>query len=313
MRLTKTNILAGLQCEKRLHLSLHHPEWGKPTMSTAAITGLVVQTHARHEFPDGLLIERTSDEVDPFQQTTRYLQDSAVNTLFEAAICDDRLKVFVDVLDRAGERWDLIEIKSGTRVQDKHIDDVAIQLLTLTHAGIKLNRVFLMYINNTFVYQGGHDYMGLFVREDITDRVQAHLATVSRDVERLIAVSIGPEPVRHVGSHCKRPYVCEFKAYCEQRDAEYPVSLLPNAAVVIKNLRDRGINDVRDIPPDMLSSETHQRIRRITLQGDAELLAGAAEELNALDYPRYYLDFECIQFAIPIWEGTRPYDQLPFQ
>ena len=30
-------------------------------------------------------------------------------------------------------------------------------------------------------------------------------------------------------------------------------------------------------------------------------------------YPRYYLDFEAIQFAIPVWEGTRPFEALPFQ
>jgi hypothetical protein len=30
-------------------------------------------------------------------------------------------------------------------------------------------------------------------------------------------------------------------------------------------------------------------------------------------YPRYYLDFETIQFAVPIWIGTRLYQQLPFQ
>lgn len=35
--------------------------------------------------------------------------------------------------------------------------------------------------------------------------------------------------------------------------------------------------------------------------------------LNELEYPRYFLDFECIQFAIPVWAGTRPYQQIPFQ
>jgi hypothetical protein len=35
--------------------------------------------------------------------------------------------------------------------------------------------------------------------------------------------------------------------------------------------------------------------------------------LIQLTYPRYYLDFESIQFAIPIWVGTSPYQQLPFQ
>ena len=313
MRLTKTQILAGLQCEKRLYFILHHPEWAKKTRSTAAITGLVVQHHARLEFPDGLLIERGSAETSPFELTRQCLQDPAVKTLFEAAFRNERLLVFVDVMTRAGEAWDLIEIKSGTRVKDDHLDDVAIQILAIDQAAIPLNRIYLMHINCDFVYQGGQDYTGLFVREDITEPVQRNLSATAGYVERMMTVAAGPEPVRHVGSHCNKPYPCEFKAYCEQHDAEYPVSLLPNAAAVIEKLLNQGVTDVRDIPPDMLSSETHQRIRRITYQGVPELLPAAAEELKVVAYPRYYLDFECIQFAIPIWEGTHPYDQLPFQ
>jgi hypothetical protein len=29
--------------------------------------------------------------------------------------------------------------------------------------------------------------------------------------------------------------------------------------------------------------------------------------------PAYFIDFETIQFAVPIWAGTRPYQQIPFQ
>ena len=39
----------------------------------------------------------------------------------------------------------------------------------------------------------------------------------------------------------------------------------------------------------------------------------AAEFLATLPYPRYYLDFETVQFAVPRWAGTRPYQQLVFQ
>lgn len=36
--------------------------------------------------------------------------------------------------------------------------------------------------------------------------------------------------------------------------------------------------------------------------------------LEALPYPRYYLDFETISFAVPRWAGTSPYrSQIPFQ
>jgi hypothetical protein len=313
MRLTKTHILAGLRCEKRLYYLLHHPERARKSRSTAAVTGLVVQRHARLEFPGGQLIERNSTDSDPFQLTQQCLHDPAVKTLFEAAITDDRLTVFIDVLTRAGEAWDLIEIKSSSRVKDEHIDDIAIQLLAIDQAGIPINRLYLMHINSDFEYQGDHDYIGLFVGEDVTDQVRRHLPATAGYVDRMMVVASGAEPVRHVGSHCKNPYPCEFKTYCEQQDTQYPASLLPNAATVIEKLLNRGIMDIRDIPPDLLTSETHQRIRRVTVQGVPELLPGAAEEINALAYPRYYLDFECIQFAIPIWQGTHPYDQLPFQ
>ena len=88
---------------------------------------------------------------------------------------------------------------------------------------------------------------------------------------------------------------------------------LPNAAAAIRKLHANGIYDIRAIPAGMLTSETHERIRRVTISGRAELDPGAASILNRLDYPRYYLDFETIKFAIPIWEGTSPNQQHPFQ
>lgn len=39
----------------------------------------------------------------------------------------------------------------------------------------------------------------------------------------------------------------------------------------------------------------------------------AAAELRQHLYPRYYLDFETIAFAVPVWAGTRPYQQIPCQ
>ena len=314
MHLTKTQLLDGLQCEKHLHLTLYQPEAAQPTTIPAAITGQVVEVHARLEFSDAVLIERGMPGTDPFQVTRVTMQTPTVSTLFEAAFQDAEAAVFVDVLQRARKGWDLIEIKAGTRIEDRHIEDVSIQVRVLTNAGIALNRIYLMHIDNTFVYPGDHDYAGLFVREDITERVRGHLATIEGDIKRLSQVAAGPEPVQHVGSHCKQPWTCEFLLYCRARDAKYPVSLLPRIrAQKVKELLANGVTDVRDIPASELTSETHQRIRRITIEGAAELLPGAAPELNALAWPRYYLDFECIQFAIPIWVDTRPYVQYPFQ
>ena len=121
------------------------------------------------------------------------------------------------------------------------------------------------------------------------------------------------EPDNHVAGYCKTPYPCEFKSWCEKQDGDYPAGWLPNGAVVIRHLHENGIYDIRDIPVDMLSSETHLKIRRITIQGQSELEPEASVILQALDYPRYYLDFETINLPIPVWRGSRPNQQHPFQ
>ena len=313
MRLSKTKFIAGLQCEKQLYLRVHHPEWATLTESPAVETGKVVETHARACFPDGILIERDAPNADPFTLTRRLIENPDVSCIFEAAIRTDDLVVFVDVLTRDGAGWELTEIKAATSVKDKHINDVGIQAITLQRAGICVNKYKLMHINNNFVYQGGHDYTGLFVNEDITDRIRAHMGFIEARLEPFKAMLKGEQPQRHIGPHCNNPFPCPYKDHCEAQDARYPVAKLPNGWRIARQLLAQDIYDIRDIPVDALNSEIHLWIRRVTMAGKAELKPGAKHILTQLAYPRYYLDFECIQFAIPIWEDTRPFEQLPFQ
>jgi hypothetical protein len=312
MRLTKTNLMAGLQCPKHLHLMIRHKEHASKTKTPASITGEVVEEHAEREFSDGITVKRFGGD-DPFEQTQHLLDDSSVETIFQAAFTANDVEVFVDVLQRVGDQWDLIEIKAATSVKDHFIDDVSIQAKTAEQAGLAINRIKLMHVNNQFVYQGDHDYDGLFIQEDITDKVKARWSVVPKNVEDFKQVLAGPEPEVHITGHCKQPYLCEFRQYCETVDTKYPVGLLPRGHRIVPTLLANGITDIRDIPFDMLNSDNHIRVRNVTIEGKAELLPEAGEILKQLDYPRYYLDFESIQFAIPIWEGTQPYQQLPFQ
>ncbi len=60
-------------------------------------------------------------------------------------------------------------------------------------------------------------------------------------------------------------------------------------------------------------SALHRRVWQATRSGAADRVPAAAGHLAGLPYPRFYLDFETIQFAVPVWAGTRPWEQLPFQ
>jgi hypothetical protein len=116
-----------------------------------------------------------------------------------------------------------------------------------------------------------------------------------------------------VGEQCKKPYECPFMTHCFGEATEYPLIHLPRGGKVVDELRAEGIKDIRDVPEGRLRSQIHKRVRRVTISGQPELNPRVAKILHDLPYPRYYLDFETINPAIPIWAGTRPYQQLPFQ
>jgi hypothetical protein len=67
------------------------------------------------------------------------------------------------------------------------------------------------------------------------------------------------------------------------------------------------------VPAENISAAIQQRIHRVTCSGKPEILDGARKDFDALAYPRYYLDFETIGPAIPIWAGTRPYAAVAVQ
>ncbi len=109
---------------------------------------------------------------------------------------------------------------------------------------------------------------------------------------------------------------CGFFDYCSRNDVkpEYPINLLPNlSSGKAQELAFKGVNDLRNVPDNMLNGR-QRRVKEHTLANTVFFdAAGAATDLAAYSLPAYFLDFETIQFAVPIWKGTRPYQQISFQ
>ena len=89
--------------------------------------------------------------------------------------------------------------------------------------------------------------------------------------------------------------------------------LIEKIAELVKEKKLEGISELRDVPDDLLNP-TQQRVKAATLSGQAFFDQPAtAQALAAHKLPGYFIDFETIQFGVPLWKGTRPYQQLPFQ
>jgi len=307
--LSKSKYQSGLQCKKKLWLDINDREKASPlskAVERILEQGTEVGIEARKRFPGGLLIEydRTnpSSSVDKTQEA---IKDGA-QVLFEGAFIFDGVLVLADVLRKNKDgSWDLIEVKSTTKVKAKHIPDLAIQKYVIEGAGLKVNKSHLMHLNSECVYP---DIGKLFVIEDVSEEVDELFKSVPQDVSHFKEViSQETEPDTAIGPQCNDPYECSFKEYCWEFAGDKAVFDIPG-------LNNKGILTLEQLPKDFPLSDTQWDYVHRILNKDTYIdIEGIREKLNELEYPIHFLDFETYNPAIPYFDGMSPYNQFPFQ
>lgn len=314
--------MASLQCLKRVHLEANRPELKHYTKKAEAAFALghEVGDIARRLYggEQGTLIGYEGGSLAPALAETRRLMDSLVRTpIFEATLRHDGVLMREDVLlpvGAGGERsWRIVEVKASTQRKPEHVHDCAVQAWVHRESGHPLAAVAVAHIDNQFVYPGDGRYEGLLVEEDLTQPVFNLLSSVPGWIERARDAVAGPMPEVPVGQHCGEPYDCPFIDFCWPRDTRYPVQGLGGSKRKLGVLVMNGWRDIREVPAAELSGEQQLRIHRVTQSGTPELLPGARAFVAELSYPRFYLDFETVGPAVPVWAGTRPYEAVPFQ
>lgn len=323
--LSKSKVMAFRQCPKRLWLELHKPELRSDSEATKAKfeVGHRVGELARRLFDPkgkGVLLDVSKEGFEKVFARSRALLATS-QPVFEVGLQADGVMAFADVflpIKRKGElAWRMLEVKSSTSVKDHYLEDVALQALLARTMGLSLASVEVVHIDNQFVYQGGEDYEGLLTRVDVTDEALSRADEVKEWVREAKAISNqkAPPDIR-TGTHCSSPHECGFLAHCESSEpqAEFPVRWLPRPGIKLKNhIEANDTLDMREVP-DGLLNESQARVKEHTLSGKQYFdRKGAAAVLAAHKPPVYFLDFETVQFPVPIWKGTRPYQQIPFQ
>ena len=313
--LSKSKIIAHRQCPKRLWLQVNRPELMhiSPLTQVRLDEGNKVGDIARQNHSGGVFIETLN------RQEAITLTKEAVakrETIFEGAFFEENVMIRADLLFPEKEGYRLVEVKSSTGVKSYHIDDVTVQSWVMEKAGHSPTSMALAYINNKFVYQGDGNYEGLFAEADLSDQVKPKIPQVQSWVDaakKTLALPV--EPTIAPGEQCINPFTCDFINYCSppEEGIEYPVEILPYGKAMAAQLRAAGFKDLRDVTANLLSNPKHLKVHAVTCSGEALLEPDAIAQIQALPYPRYYLDFETIGFAVPVWTGTRPYAQLPFQ
>ena len=322
--LSKSKIIAYRQCPKRLWLEVNRPDLREDSAQTKAVfqVGHEVGAIARLIYDPsqtGVEIEVAAGKYSEAFARSKELLAAHDRPVFEAGFKADGALAFADVMlpRPTSTAWKMVEVKSSTSVKDYHRDDVAVQTHIARASGIEIESVAVATIDSSWVYPGNNDYRGLLSETDLTQETLARDTEVKGwiDEAQRIATQENESDIAP-GDQCSTPFECGFCAYCtsKQKQPECPLGWLPRFSADKKaDLIERGIDDLRQVP-DHLLNDIQLRVKKHTEEGTVYFdAAGAANDLASYGFPAYFLDFETISFAVPIWAGTRPYQQVPFQ
>lgn len=314
--LTKTKYLHGSQCLKYLWVILGDPKLIPEPDIVAQYRlneGKLVGELAHQLYPEGIKIP-FDDFTDNIEQTKAFIKQRKL--LFEAGILANNIYSRIDILKPVdNDLWDITEVKNSTDIKAEYIPDISFQKFCCQKAGLNIRKCFIAYINKEYVKKGELDPKGMFKIEDITDTVNESMGNIQQEIDEMIKV-INTEkcPDITIGQHCKDPYKCPLKEHCWEFLPANNVFNLSRGGKKSIELFNAGIYAIKDIPDGFKLTDKQHIQKKCALTNSVHISKENIEDfLNTLQYPLYYLDFESFLTAIPMFDGTKPYQQIPFQ
>lgn len=317
--LTKSRYLAGLQCPRRLWLVVHEPlPYEAPDPGSPMDIGHVIGGKAHLLFPGGVSVgEEPWQHAEAAARTAALMNDAHVPAIFEAALEFDGIRVRVDVMERLPHgAWGLREVKSSSGLKDHYLDDIALQAHVLRGAGIAVSSIELLHVNTAYVRgPDGICWTEFFARMDVGGAVAARLIDLPDHLPAMRGyLTMTEVPDVEPGKQCDSPYTCEFKDRCTADKPADWIAWLPRLSAARANeLKALGVEAISAIPADFPLSWKQAIIRDATASGQPFVAPDLARVLHGYGPPACYLDFEAMMPPIPLYEGTRPYQTIPFQ
>ena len=320
-------------------LFLRHPAWlwlkkfdkhRLPEIdgNTQAIfdTGHEFEKYAEKLFPEGVSLGFNNyDEYNTLTKRTQDVLDGSAKTIFQGRFEAEGLTCIVDVLDRVGGgMYDLIEIKSSTKVKPEHEYDLAFQLLVLHKAGFKINNIAIIHLNKEYVREDVIDPKAITEKTDVTGAVKL-LADITesqinkaKQVLLLRAIpDISPRFTNQLevaGTSWFEDWMGIYFNLKPNLDSYSIYHLSYPSPKQIGELEDKGISLISDVPdesalrPKQLAQIQTSRSNQRVINKDK-----IKEFLESFAYPLYFFDYETLSSAIPYFNGGSPYQDYPFQ
>lgn len=317
--LTKSRFLSGLQCYKKLWLEVHEPEKiPRPSPADQFIMdqGTRIGRIAAQRYSDGLLLPQNYMQIkENVAQTHEELKNP--RPLFEAGFQHERCYARVDIFNPIEGGWELIEVKSSTKPKDEYYYDLAFQKYIIDQLEIPIKGCYLLLVNPDYVKQGDIDPNKFMVMHNMDVEVNS----ITREILQLtkemrLVIDSSDCPDTSIGYHCATPRACPFEQECWGFVPQRSVFDLERDTRMAKakDLMDQGILELENIP-DGYDLKPKQEIQVRAAKTGKPVIdkKKISDFLKKLDYSLHCLDFETAAPAVPVFDGTRPYEPIVTQ
>lgn len=314
--LSKSRYCKAVQCKKIIWLKKYKPEYAIQKAKDAVLNnGTAVGQLAKGLFGKYEDIE-FNENLNIMIKQTKELLKNIPNIITEASFNYNNNFCSVDILKNNLDGIEIYEVKSSTEVSDIYLDDVAYQYYILNNLGFNIKKACIVYINNKYIRQEELDLNKLFNIEDVTEIAKSKQQEIKKNINELNKYMEENEPKDDIGIKCFKPYECEFWEYCT-RDLPKPNVFDIKGGMHLDKKFEKyygGKISFEDLQTENLNPKYLEQIEFELNDLQSKIDKEAIKEImKSLKYPLYFLDYETYQVAIPEINGTKPYQQLPFQ
>lgn len=298
--LNKTNFLKFLNCPREFWAEFNIPE----------IALRELTPREKFQISEGYEVQMLARTMSIFKNTSGNLVE------FEKEFTAGNLLARSDaiVTDTASGALSIYETKGTSKVKPEHIYDVAFQKSVIKKSGQVFSKAYVVRLNTEYVRNGEIEPDKLFIAEDVTDEVNSKQAETNQLILAAFAcLNQTPEP--DLSEYCDAKLQCEFLQHHFPNLPEYTVFDVTRIhKTKLKNLLDAGIVDIMDIPTGFELSET-QRFQVDVAQSKRPIIniPELRKRFANLEYPLHFLDYEALNYSIPLYDGVRPFQQMVFQ
>jgi len=318
--LSKSSFIRGVQCEKHLYLyKYHYKEMDQLSDMQKAIfkRGTDVGILAQKLFPDGIdASPKLKFEYDKAVKLTQELLLKKQKVIYEASFNFSDVLSIADIVVNEKSGLKVYEVKSSTSISETYIRDAALQYWVISNCGYMIKDFSITYINNQYVRKGELNINEMFTTESVLKLILPLQKWVEENINRFKEVLLKKIiPKIDIGEHCYDPYTCGFYEYCRKHIPENSIFDLSGIHLSKKyDLYRNGIIKLEDIPADVKLSKNAKLQLDVYISKKDLIDKKAIEEfLSDLIYPLYFMDFETFQPAVPMFDNSKPYMQIPFQ